>query len=236
MGLKLLQSNTARLACLFLFPSPCGVMGLKRIKLICGSGKYQLFPSPCGVMGLKLQPAILHKALSTGLTFPSPCGVMGLKLWLSLFSLSVLFTAFPSPCGVMGLKRILVSLFALLIAASFGVSVPLRGNGFETPARKNKSCKLGCNEVSVPLRGNGFETQGDSLSSNQNGKLFPSPCGVMGLKPLVGLFFGIMLLILGFPSPCGVMGLKLSSNVSVKTTADSKPFPSPCGVMGLKQV
>ena len=35
--------------------------------------------------------------------------------------------------------------------------------------------------VSVPLRGNGFETEGLTVITNGSAA-FPSPCGVMGLK------------------------------------------------------
>ena len=60
---------------------------------------------------------------------------------------------FPSPCGVMGLKQ--TKNFTCLFD-NYNVSVPLRGNGFETvkPDFVGNYSSL----VSVPLRGNGFET------------------------------------------------------------------------------
>ena len=66
--------------------------------------------------------------------------------------------------------------------------------------------------VSVPLRGNGYETQGTSHFVNNGFKAFPSPCGEMGMKQdklqLAGEFSDWFN---GFPSPCGEMGMKLTS-------------------------
>ncbi len=60
------------------------------------------------------------------------------------------------------------------------VSVPLRGKYFET-SNYTKSQNRIC--VSVPLRGKYFETLRQSkLTSVQ---MFPSPCGVNILKPLL---------------------------------------------------
>ncbi len=88
--------------------------------------------------------------------------------------------------------------------------------------------------VSVPLRGNGCETaEAKRQQRFFHSRLFPSPCGVMGVKqqraqelfilrgmskvsvPLRGngcetrrILNLAVLSILTFPSPCGVMGVK----------------------------
>ena len=89
-----------------------------------------------------------------GVWFPSPCGVMGLKPGLYLISDFRAPEVFPSPCGVMGLKR---TNNQRLSPRQTKVSVPLRGNGFETLSLCVYFCLINC-FVSVPLRGNGFET------------------------------------------------------------------------------
>ena len=61
--------------------------------------------------------------------------------------------------------------------------------------------------------------------------MFPSPCGVMDLKAVVG---GAVLLADMFPSPCGVMDLKVNDIVTWEKDGDT--FPSPCGVMDLKDI
>ena len=90
------------------------------------------------------------------------------------------------------------------------------------------------NTVSVPLRGNGFETASAKTWVILMGK-FPSPCGVMGLKQHFQQTFtdynGLV-----FPSPCGVMGLKPSKTCVVGLSQLFQRFPSPCGVMGLKLI
>jgi hypothetical protein len=62
------------------------------------------------------------------------------------------------------------------------VSVPLRGNGCETQAEISRR-KAEFQRVSVPLRGNGCETTDleKNLARHQSLE-FPSPCGVMGVK------------------------------------------------------
>ena len=64
------------------------------------------------------------------------------------------------------------------------VSVPLRGNGFETVCISDwKMVGYMSGRVSVPLRGNGFETVNYFFQRERTKVRFPSPCGVMGLKP-----------------------------------------------------
>ncbi len=55
------------------------------------------------------------------------------------------------------------------------VSVPLRGNGFET--RWMESWETSIGKVSVPLRGNGFETATSDISFKLSGE---------GFRPLAG--------------------------------------------------
>ena len=86
--------------------------------------------------------------------FPSPCGEMGMKRLSFSFCVAAIAQGFPSPCGEMGMK-------------------------LETAAQDQTSIFF----VSVPLRGNGYET----LSKNRYAWIqkilkFPSPCGEMGMK------------------------------------------------------
>ena len=72
---------------------------------------------------------------------------------------------FPSPCGEMGMK--LGFRCQVLSRSRKKVSVPLRGNGYETvPFLWAFSLRL-LPMVSVPLRGNGYETA--IVSQDQNG-------------------------------------------------------------------
>ena len=71
------------------------------------------------------------------------------------------------------------------------VSVPLRGNGFETVCISDwKMVGYMSGRVSVPLRGNGFETAAFLGAFFLLAFLFPSPCGVMGLKQSITFFHG----------------------------------------------
>ena len=91
------------------------------------------------------------------------------------------------------------------------VSVPLRGNGYESIGLSHGKSHLNLSMVSVPLRGNGYETK--VLSRYKAiAETFPSPCGEMGMKPYTHLLHEI---IKGrvFPSPCGEMGMKQSNGV-----------------------
>ena len=111
MGLKLGEPNAAKWEISHKFPSPCGVMGLKRQTQTRGKSSLWWFPSPCGVMGLKLPIQRRRWSVPMIVLFPSPCGVMGLKP--SVFPtgkwLDTWVDVFPSPCGVMGLKPPLFS-------------------------------------------------------------------------------------------------------------------------------
>ncbi len=100
------------------------------ITLNNGVAATTMFPSPCGVMGVKLGFTFLASGFAIAL-FPSPCGVMGVKLVTGRSSLG-LTIVFPSPCGVMGVKR--QSRFQATQMLE-NVSVPLRGNGCETMLR-----------------------------------------------------------------------------------------------------
>ncbi len=62
------------------------------------------------------------------------------------------------------------------------VSVPLRGNGCETPWNFMSLLDEDRQLVSVPLRGNGCETRPTKLIATRFLLMFPSPCGVMGVK------------------------------------------------------
>ncbi len=89
---------------------------------------------------------------------------------------------------------------------STSVSVPLRGNGYET--EKNNSHFFGKKKkVSVPLRGNGYETITFQLELSCDEALFVSvPLRGNGYEtsnsPLCRSFYSL------FPSPCGEMGMK----------------------------
>ena len=111
------------------------------------------------------------------------------------------------------------------------VSVPLRGNGYESIGLSHGKSHLNLSMVSVPLRGNGYETK--VLSRYKAiAETFPSPCGEMGMKPYTHLLHEI---IKGrvFPSPCGEMGMKLQ--LCHKDGDHQIKFPSPCGEMGMKR-
>ncbi len=84
---------------------------------------------------------------------------------------------FPSPCGEMGMKRDWQ--WRKRKDRSRLVSVPLRGNGYETFGFNQPSTSPV--SVSVPLRGNGCET-GATTTVKKTVNRFPSPCGVMGVK------------------------------------------------------
>ena len=61
------------------------------------------------------------------------------------------------------------------------VSVPLRGNGYETGSEPTLDAVKKI--VSVPLRGNGYETKIYDWCDRQCRETeFPSPCGEMGMK------------------------------------------------------
>ncbi len=56
-------------------------MGVKLLALCQGLYHFpgHLFPSPCGVMGVKLLARLFATPITNVDLFPSPCGVMGVK-------------------------------------------------------------------------------------------------------------------------------------------------------------
>ena len=61
--------------------------------------------------------------------------------------------------------------------------------------------------VSVPLRGLGMKAGSYAVFIYAQAELFPSPCGVLGMKER----YTVHILQTGldeFPSPCGVLGMK----------------------------
>ena len=94
--------------------------------------------------------------------------------------LQILAIGFPSPCGEMGMKN---NTEEVPWEDESGVSVPLRGNGYEKRQNMKGTC-LHISAVSVPLRGNGYEKQPGMSLVYILGYMFPSPCGEMGMKNL----------------------------------------------------
>ena len=141
--------------------------------------------------------------------FPSPCGVLVVKRSTSFHSdssdehiVSVPLRGFGSetscsgPISVYNSKKVSVPLRGFgsethvverrdIITGE--VSVPLRGFGSETKkTMEEQNNKRTLNEVSVPLRGFGSETFFPTNKTCEvNGKeiKFPSPCGVLVVKP-----------------------------------------------------
>ena len=107
-------------------------MGVKHVYPTMSQTGSVKFPSPCGVMGVKLQ-SIRDTRITDAKGFPSPCGVMGVKLQFCLAGCVLMLGGFPSPCGVMGVKHVGDQVVFTFTSPYFGVSVPLRGNGCETP-------------------------------------------------------------------------------------------------------
>ena len=81
--------------------------------------------------GFERTTQCLSMARKLKLGFPSPLGVMDLKAAIGESVAVGALRAFPSPLGVMDLKDLDGTSSMLLL---FWVSVPVRGNGFESQA------------------------------------------------------------------------------------------------------
>ena len=154
----------------------------------------------------------------------------------------------PSPYGDVFLRNQIL----MFHMKQGGVSVPLRGCGFEISPTSDETLKR--EFVSVPLRGCGFEI-GIRGAPSSDIQVFPSPYGDVVLKfllfslragyfstsfrPLAGMWFWNKPydwkkdFSFVFPSPCGDVVLKLSLVESI-FKEDFEKFPSPCGDVVLK--
>ena len=110
-------------------------------------------------------------------------------------------------------------------ALAITISIPLRGEWVENGLWCWRAL---CKPVSIPLRGEWVENKLSILLMTESSCLFPSPCGVSGLKT-TGAGKQVTVDFVSIP-----LRGEWVENTPGEATKVHNEFTSPCGVSGLK--